>query len=120
MTFSESINVCLSKSFNAKGRASRSEYWWFYLFSTIFYQATEVASSRTSGTTSLLIALSWLVVLPAEISVGIRRMHDIDKSGWFQLIPLYNIVLLATEGTAGPNRFDDDSAQIAFSLPPNA
>jgi len=108
LTFPEAVSVCVSKSFNAKGRASRSEFWWFYLFSLVLYFVTQEAALRTGN---LLFSLIWLLVIPAEISAGIRRMHDIDKSGWFQLIPFYNVVLLATEGTQGPNRFDEESAR---------
>jgi len=107
MTFSESVNACLSKSFDAKGRASRSEFWWFYLFNTVTYIFTQVASTITTGTLSTVLAWSWLALFPAEISAGIRRMHDVDRSGWFYLIPIYNIVLLVEIGTAGPNRYGD-------------
>lgn len=47
------------------------------------------------------------ILLPA-IAVGVRRMHDVDKSGWFLLIPIYNLILACTDGTKGPNRFGVD------------
>jgi hypothetical protein len=52
------------------------------------------------------------VIIPT-IAVSVRRMHDIDKSGWFVLIPIYNLILLATPGTVGPNRFDHEASDVA-------
>ena len=46
------------------------------------------------------LAVSCLVPIQA-----VKRMHDVDKSGWFLLIPVYNLILLLTPGTEGPNRF---------------
>lgn len=48
-----------------------------------------------------------LVLLPG-IAVGIRRMHDVGKSGWFILFPIYNIVLAATPGIEGVNEYGSD------------
>lgn len=50
---------------------------------------------------------SLAVLLPA-IGVGVRRMHDVGKSGWFILIPIYNLILAATEGDKGPNEYGED------------
>ena len=50
----------------------------------------------------------FLAVLIPSIAVGIRRMHDVDKSGWFILIPIYNLILAITDGTKGANRFGPD------------
>lgn len=50
----------------------------------------------------------WLVILPLfipQLAVAIRRIHDTDRSGWFYLVPFYNIVLLFLKGTPGENRF---------------
>lgn len=118
MTFSESISVCLSKSFDAKGRASRPEYWWFYLFSLIAYWISAIGSMMTTGIVSTVLAWAWLVLWPAEISAGIRRTHDVGKSGWFCLIPIYNIVLLVTAGDEGSNTYGPptEAAQISSSL----
>ena len=52
-------------------------------------------------------------LLPS-IAVGIRRMHDVGKSGWFILIPIYNIILAATEGQAGGNEYGEDPKRPDF------
>ena len=49
-----------------------------------------------------------IAVLVPGIAVSIRRMHDIDKSGWYILIPFYNLVLVCTEGTKGANQYGED------------
>jgi uncharacterized membrane protein YhaH (DUF805 family) len=91
-----------------KGRARRSEYWWFTLFYSIFIYGLlciDVAVLYTGAILSNIFTFSLL--LPA-LGVGVRRMHDVNKSGWFILVPIYNLVLACTEGTSGPNRFGDD------------
>jgi uncharacterized membrane protein YhaH (DUF805 family) len=50
---------------------------------------------------------SVLVLLPS-IAVGVRRMHDVNKSGWYLLIPFYNLYLAVTAGTVGPNEYGED------------
>lgn len=104
MTFGESIRICFSKYATFDGRASRSEYWWFFLFTFL----GSIAASMLGETLSGLFALA--VLLPS-LAVGARRLHDVDKSGWFLLlwfIPLIGwIVLVIWAAQAGkePNRF---------------
>lgn len=100
MTFQESIKVCFSKYADFTGRASRSEYWWFVLFLML----VSVALSYVSPTASALFSIGTL--LPA-IAAATRRLHDTNRSGWWQLIvlvPLVGtiilIVFLAQEGKA--------------------
>jgi uncharacterized membrane protein YhaH (DUF805 family) len=49
-----------------------------------------------------------LAIFLPSLALAIRRMHDVDKSGWYSLIPIYNLILLCTEGTTGDNRFGAD------------
>ncbi|MFM8906546.1 MAG: DUF805 domain-containing protein, partial [Actinomycetota bacterium] len=46
-----------------------------------------------------------IALLLPSISAGVRRMHDVDRSGWWILFPIYNIVLLARRSNTGENRF---------------
>ena len=49
-----------------------------------------------------------LVVFIPSIAVGVRRMHDVGKSGQFLLIPIYNLILAFTDGNVGPNGYGPD------------
>ena len=104
MTFGESINICFKKYANFDGRASRSEYWWFFLFTFLVSMATGIISEALSGLFSLA------VLLPS-LAVGARRLHDTDRSGWFLLlwfIPVLGWIVLLIwfiqEGKE-PNRY---------------
>ena len=85
MTFTESIQTCLSKYVNFEGRASRPEYWWFALFIVI----VGVGLSFVSETVSMLF---YLATLLPSIAAATRRLHDTDRSGWWQLIGIVPIV----------------------------
>lgn len=87
MNFAQSISVCLGKYVDFSGRASRSEFWWFFLFQIL----VSIVASFLGDIVSSLVSLALL--LPA-LSVGARRLHDIGKSGWWQLIMLTVIGLL--------------------------
>ena len=98
MTFQESVKVCFSKYADFGGRATRSEYWWFFLFILL----VSAGASLFSNTLSALFSLATL--LPS-IAAATRRLHDTNRSGWWQLIILVPviglivlIVFLAQEG----------------------
>ena len=99
------ISACFNKYATFTGRASRSEFWYFYLFYIIALIAGMIidASIGTSFVQYLAILVLWLPMLAAEV----RRMHDVGKSGWFILIPFYNIVLLCTPSNPGSNKYGD-------------
>ena len=77
------------------GVSSRSQYWYFILGTTIATVIAQVAFGDFGGNLVSIITL-----LPT-IAVAIRRMHDVGKSGWFILIPIYNLVLVLSP-TKGP------------------
>jgi uncharacterized membrane protein YhaH (DUF805 family) len=96
----------LQKYADFNGRARRSEYWYFALFSTIL--SIVLMFIGVSLDFPLLSTLYSLGVLIPSIAVAVRRMHDVDKSGWYCLIPIYNIILAFTEGTKGDNQYGPD------------
>lgn len=95
MTFSQSISSCLRKYVEFKGRAPRSEYWWFWLFLVVLQVAAGVGlgilvavlglTKEVLNGLSLLFGLA--ITLP-YIAVTTRRLHDVNRSGWWQLIPI--------------------------------
>ena len=82
-TFVDAIKVCLTKYVDGKGRASRSEYWYFALFSLI-------VDVLTGGVAVILLLLP-------SITVSVRRLHDIGKSAWaflWLLVPIVGVFVL--------------------------
>lgn len=84
MGFSQAIQSCLGQYATFSGRAPRSEFWWFFLF-----QVLAMGVSSLLGDTAYSIA-ALLLVLPA-LAVGARRLHDVGRSGWWQLLMLTGI-----------------------------
>ena len=105
MNFLKSIETCFYKYIEFNGRASRSEFWWFYLFVIICWIIGFVLGP-------IIEAIIILGLLIPYIAVQARRLHDIGKSGWLQLIsliPLIGAIILivwsATEGTKKKNKY---------------
>ena len=91
------------------GRARRSEYWWFFLINMVIgYGLIILAGITEMAFLSMSGGLYMLATLLPGIGVAIRRMHDVGKSGWFILIPIYNLILAFTEGDKGPNEYGED------------
>ena len=92
MTFFGSIHVCFTKYADFNGRATRAEFWWFTLFVTL--AAAALAYLNESLTNVFLVA----TLLPF-LAAGSRRLHDIGKSGWWQLfllVPIGGFVILGS------------------------
>jgi len=103
----------LNNYYGFTGRARRSEYWYFVLinfFNSVLTSYMDVAFGTfyESYGIGLFNGVYALVVLIPNIAVSIRRMHDVGKSGWYVLIPIYNIVLAATPGIVGENEYGTD------------
>ncbi|MDO3423524.1 DUF805 domain-containing protein [Chryseobacterium sp. APV1] len=103
------------------GRARRTEYWMYLLFNLIFAVIAAVLDNILGLKFSPEIPYGYLYLLYALVTflpglaVSVRRLHDVDKSGWFlfiSLIPIIGgiwlLVLYATEGTQGRNQYGDD------------
>ena len=104
----------LQKYFVFKGRSRRKEYWMFclvnfivaFLLGFIFGLLGKVLDmpilARVIGN-----VYSFAILIPA-IAVGIRRLHDTDRKGWWLLLPIVNIVFLALPGNQGDNKYGPD------------
>jgi uncharacterized membrane protein YhaH (DUF805 family) len=105
---------------NFSGRARRSEYWFFVLFNMIFAICAMVLDNLL-GLSFDPIPYGWfyisyvLAVFIPGLAVAVRRLHDVNKSGWFFFIVLVPIigsiwllVLFFSEGTKGKNNYGED------------
>ncbi|MVM37186.1 DUF805 domain-containing protein [Spirosoma sp. HMF3257] len=104
--------VAVLKKYNDfQGRARRSEYWYFFLVNIVVTQVLNYTNIFLFGGSTLIawvLMLVNLAILVPSVAVAIRRMHDVGKSGWYVLIPIYNLILACTEGTLGNNEFGND------------
>jgi uncharacterized membrane protein YhaH (DUF805 family) len=94
----------LKKYAEFTGRATRREYWMFSLISFGISLALIVIESLLGGKGYLYNLYSLAVLLPS-LAAGVRRMHDTDRSGWWLLLPIVNLVFLAQDSQPGVNRF---------------
>ena len=98
---------------NFSGRARRSEYWYFALANTIIsIPLNYILPLAVKPELAILGTVYSFAVLIPSIAVAVRRMHDLGKSGWYCLIPIYNIILLCTEGEQGTNEYGPDPKNI--------
>jgi uncharacterized membrane protein YhaH (DUF805 family) len=97
MSFADAVRSCLQQYVGFSGRARRSEYWWFFLFNVLVSIVASILDS-VLGTMSddtnvgLIGSIAGLALLLPSIAVGIRRLHDTSRSGWWILIGLVPIV----------------------------
>jgi uncharacterized membrane protein YhaH (DUF805 family) len=107
MDFQTAVKSCFQKYAMFDGRSRRSEYWWFVLFLIV----GNFVLSLIGDMLGLIFSLATLV---PSLSAAARRLHDTDRSGWWQLIGITIIGLipliywLASPGTVGANRFGED------------
>ena len=96
-----------------QGRARRAEYWQYFLVNFIITVVLEVLAAAISF--PALVYIFEVAVLLPSLAVGVRRLHDTDRTGWWILIALIPIVgwivflvFACSEGTRGPNKYGAD------------
>jgi len=132
MTFLQAIKSGYANYVTFSGRAIRSEYWYFVLFTLIAVVATETLDvaifSYDFPSAGPLNKIFNLVTFLPSLGLCIRRLHDIDRTGWWALIAFtfvgafLLIYWACVQGTDGPNRFGPDrlAANGQFIPPPTA
>ncbi len=133
MSFNEAVRSGLRNWSKFEGRATRSEFWWFYLFAALVAIVAYIPGlvllliggaasgddGSAVGTLFIILGVIFIVLLALLVialyipflAVGCRRLHDRGMSGWLQLlllVPCGNIVLLVfwvMEGTPGDNAY---------------
>ena len=114
MNFGEAIASGFSNYVNFSSRAARSEYWYWVLFNVLAQVVTEIIDNAVIGMSVTTAIFSLAVLLPG-IAVAARRLHDVDRTGWWLLlafVPVVGLIVLliwfCTKGTDGSNRFGPD------------
>ena len=117
MSFTEAIRSAFQNYVNFSGRAARSEYWYWFLFAILMSVVSGVIDFVLfpRANVSPIETLVGLALILPGLAVTIRRLHDLDRRGWWIFLPLipligliWLIVWLCTRGTVGPNRFGPD------------
>jgi uncharacterized membrane protein YhaH (DUF805 family) len=123
MDFKTSVIRCLrDKYVDFNGRASRSEYWWFFLLCVVVAVVFNVVGLDMLG------LLANLALLLPSLAVGARRLHDMGKSGWFQLVWLIPFIGWAimiywlVQPSAAANAYGEGPAAATdvAAMPPGA
>ncbi len=91
MGFQEAVQTVLSKYATFTGRAARPEFWWFMLFVFIVNIVTGILDGVLFNG-QVLNTIAMLALLLPQLAVGVRRLHDIDRSGWWMLLALIPVV----------------------------
>lgn len=115
MNFQDAVRSCLTNYANFSGRAVRSEFWFWTLFCVILGLVTAILDSALFPNSELspLYAIAAVLTIVPSLAVGARRLHDIDRTGWWQLIAVSIIGLIVLiywyckPGQTGGNRFGE-------------
>jgi uncharacterized membrane protein YhaH (DUF805 family) len=114
--FTSSVANCLRNYLVFRGRATRAEFWWFLLFSILCSGLAAPLNYALFGESSGLVTgiVDGALACPG-LAVQVRRLHDLDRSGWWYwmaLVPIVGWILLLVwnckRGTPGPNSYGDD------------
>jgi uncharacterized membrane protein YhaH (DUF805 family) len=113
MQFPEAIRSGFRNYVNFSGRASRPEYWYWVLFAVLVTIAAGILDNAffPFDEPRPLAAVTAVVFFLPGVAVGVRRLHDMDRTGWWALLALTGIggivliVWFCFSGTPGANRF---------------
>ena len=116
MNFVEAVKSGFQNYVHFSGRASRSEYWYWWLFCILLGIAVGLIDAVLFPRSNAhpITTIGELIVLLPFLAVSIRRLRDLDRSGWWYLLVLTGIgaivliVWYCMRGTVGPNRFGPD------------
>jgi uncharacterized membrane protein YhaH (DUF805 family) len=100
------LDVVTKKYADFNGRARRSEFWYFLLFVIVGIFALSLILGFISSTLAAIVTgIFYLGMFIPYLACLIRRMHDVGKSGWYCLIPIYSIILIFTDSQPGSNEY---------------
>ena len=114
MDFGEAIRSGFQNYATFRGRASRSEFWFWTLFALLATMAAGLVDTVLFPDTGIVGVLVGLALFIPGLAMSVRRLHDIDRTGWWILVGFTGIGLILLfiwacfAGTPGPNRFGPD------------
>jgi uncharacterized membrane protein YhaH (DUF805 family) len=93
MSFVDAIKSVFTQYVGFSGRARRSEFWYFYLFTILLsIVASIVQRAMTNSTNGIVTTIIGLAIILPYLAVAVRRLHDTSRSGWWLLIGLIPVV----------------------------
>ena len=112
MSFTEAIKTCFKKYATFSGRARRSEFWYWQLFTLI---VGAVAAAIDGSDSNTLAGIVGVVLLIPNLAVAVRRLHDTGKSGWYYLMNLipfvgwiFPLIKYFTDSQNGSNEYGEN------------
>ena len=119
MNFGPAIQSCMGKYATFAGRASRSEFWWFYLFTVLILWGINLVGLLIFGDPTGLSVLAYLALLLPMLAAQVRRLHDTGRSGWWLLLALtgIGIILLVVWWVLEGHRGDNDYGPPPENMP---
>jgi uncharacterized membrane protein YhaH (DUF805 family) len=101
------------------GRASQSEFWWFYLFTVLVSWGASAVGALVLGDPAGLSLLANLILLLPLLAAATRRLHDTGRSGWWQLLSLtvIGVILLIVWWASEGDVEENDYGPVAESFP---
>lgn len=117
MNFNYFLDVVKNKYADFNGRARRQEYWMYILVYIILAIVASIIDSIIGM--QILGSILGLALLVPSLAVGVRRLHDISKSGWFLLLGIvpianfYLLYLLVQDGTPGSNEYGANPKEVS-------
>ena len=127
MNFLNAVKSYFVRWNDFKTRSSRSEYWWATLFSVLGSLALELLNVAIASnppalilTISILVLIFLIFMMIASLALAVRRLHDLDKSGWWYLLVFIIIGIIpltiwfCSKGTEGENRFGENPLSKNF------
>ncbi len=122
--FGTAVKLGFQRYVDFSGRSTRAEYWWWELFLTVVSVALIIADTLTGNSSTfgwlggLLTTLFTLATIIPSLAVGVRRLHDINRTGWWLLLWfvlvigwIVLIVWAVERGDEGPNKYGPDPRQ---------
>ena len=104
MTFTQAVRSALGNYVTFSGRARRSEYWWFYLFTILVSLATSgvdsVLSNAFDNEIGIVNTIASLALLLPSLAVTARRLHDTGRTGWWMVLPVVPVLATVVVGFA--------------------